>query len=272
MVEEDEAVLSQQIEADSSRYGVRTEPDDVEVKGRLDDRHQMTYLAPLALESPHSPECVISQASPLERWLEQSASVAQGEPAIDRELRERDLSLLQARQEELNEIRAFKNVRVPLTAQKQTQTVALDHVSDDSRIFYRNILDKYPQIPHYLAQRLAEAASRTAQRLISEYDDTYRDTYAKECQGEACIPVDVPRQDSTRCFPQGKSTGEVFTVPDPSQFQFELSPDCSTAHGRLERSEVEETIPSKGVAENRAEGKIRPSQCIVTSLERINMF
>ena len=171
MVEEDEAVLLQQTTADCSRYGLREEPHDIEMTDTPDDKPQDVRISPLAEESQHAFDSMISQESPLERWLEQSALVAQGEPAIDRELREKDLSLLQGRQEEIAEIKVFKNVRVSLIAQQDAQTVAFDNVMDDCRVFYRNMLDRYPKMPPYLAQRLAVATSRTSQRLSKKRNE-----------------------------------------------------------------------------------------------------
>ena len=154
--------------------------------------HAQADLSPV----PEPPST--SQVSPLERWLEQSALVAQGEPPIDRERREKDESLEKGRQEEINEIKFFKSVQVPLTTEQETQTLALNHIVDNSRIYYRNILDKYPKIPPFLAERLAEASSRNTQRLSSKVGGEAKDTRATESKEEFCIPKLILQQGFTQ--------------------------------------------------------------------------
>ena len=164
------------------------------------------------------PPLSTSQGSPLERWLEQSALVAQGEPAIDRDLREKVKSLLRGWQEEINEIKFFKSVQVPLTTEQETQTLAMNHIVDNSRIYYRNILDKYPKIPPFLAERLAEASSRNTQRLSSEVGGEAKATRATESKEEFCIPKLIFQQGFTQPGFQPNFLREAAAELCPPQF------------------------------------------------------
>jgi predicted RNA-binding Zn-ribbon protein involved in translation (DUF1610 family) len=76
------------------------------------------------------------------------------------------------RRRELEEIEIFRNVHIvpnlqdenPIALPKVTAT-GEDELELGARIYYRNIVDRYPLIEHYLARRLAEANWFRAKRL-----------------------------------------------------------------------------------------------------------
>ena len=111
--------------------------------------------------------------SPLEAWLNQSVFP----PAISvPEIEERDKALgcYESLELESEEIKFFRNVHLcsaPEPVKQERTAVDLDTLEGldfGAQIYYRNILDRYPLIPDFLAIRLAQANYRRAERLQAE--------------------------------------------------------------------------------------------------------
>lgn len=108
-----------------------------------------------------------SGASPLDSWLNQSAipslSATNLEPS---RISEKDLIAREA-----EEIRVFRTVHIVMAT--EATGLSVNHTIDEdfaslalgAQIYYRNIKDRYPDIPTFLARRLAEANLDRADRL-----------------------------------------------------------------------------------------------------------
>ena len=186
-VSEDD-VVRVQAEEDLRLYGSRNEPLDVV---EVDEDAKLTGLPPkrsvtdfeAAVKRPakvrkkgesrdfnyHAITALDwnNGASPLDAWLNQSAlpstdlsnqqptkKFAKGDPA--------------ALEEE--EIKVFRNVHIGISQEFSAPEAMptrdlLSSMELDTQIFFRNITDRYPVLPSYLAHRLARANHDRAERL-----------------------------------------------------------------------------------------------------------
>ena len=109
-----------------------------------------------------------SGASPLDAWLNQSA-IPYTAPTVD--LREeKGSSRKDSVAQEIEEIKVFRNVHMAIAPEPATgqHLLAIDAVAElefNAQIYYRNIVDRYPDLPSYLALRLARANRDRAERL-----------------------------------------------------------------------------------------------------------
>lgn len=180
-------VTRQQLEEDVQLYGARPEPADVvTVSANVQsatptskrDFSQLNDTTDRVAkvrkinegEGPEPPVLAAmdwnSGTSPLEAWLNQSAV-----PSVvtaKRDLEQADESMVA---QEMEEIKSFRNVHV-MTAPDSTYRSANLHIDEEfaslraaAQIYYRNIKDRFPHIPAYLAHRLAEANLDRAEAL-----------------------------------------------------------------------------------------------------------
>ena len=187
-VSEDD-IVRRQIEDDLQIYGSRPEPPDtVEV----DESTQLANLPPKrnasdfksvvnrltkTSEKDQSKEFNYetltvmdwnSGASPLDAWLNQSA-IPSTTPALDHQEAvdlESDLLAL-----ETEEIKVFRNVHMAIAPSPEHKDRPLEPVEGlefSAQIYYRNIMDRFPVLPEYLARRLAQANCDRAERLSHE--------------------------------------------------------------------------------------------------------
>ena len=182
-------ILRRQIEDDMQIYGSRPEPPDtVEV----DESTQLANLPPKrnasdfksvvnrlakTSEKDQSKEFNYetltvmdwnSGASPLDAWLNQSA-VPSTTPALDHQENVSPESDLLA--QEVEEIKVFRNVHMAIAPSPEHDDPPLEPVEGldfGARIYYRNIMDRFPVLPKYLARRLAQANCDRAERLRLE--------------------------------------------------------------------------------------------------------
>ena len=109
-----------------------------------------------------------SGTSPLDSWLNQSAVPSFVPPVVEGvELPSHDALIKQ----EEEEIKAFRRVHINMAPDPPSTNLNMnadEHFAAltlEAQIHYRNIRDKYPLIPSYLASRLAEANVERADRL-----------------------------------------------------------------------------------------------------------
>ena len=111
-----------------------------------------------------------SGSTPLESWLNQSA-IPSTSPIFGNECKEDVMITEDPVAQEIEEIKVFRNVHMSVATEPNLGTVdiaAIDQVAEldlDAQIYYRNIVDRYPELPLYLALRLAQANRDRADRL-----------------------------------------------------------------------------------------------------------
>ena len=186
MVVSEDDVTRRQIEEDMRLYGSRPEPPDaVEV----DESSQLANLPPkrnasdfaAAVELPaklrkksknkefnYETLTVMdwnSGATPLDAWLNQSA-VPSTTPALDhQDIVNPESHLLT---QEIEELKVFRNVHMaiaPSLEHNDPQLEPVEGLEFGAQIYYRNIMDRFPALPEYLACRLAQANCGRAERL-----------------------------------------------------------------------------------------------------------
>ncbi len=184
-VSEDD-IARQQIEEDLRLYGSRPEPPDIV---EVDEATQLANLPPkrnasefeAAVDRPakmrkkgeskefnYQALTVMdwnSGASPLDAWLNQSAVPSTTEALNQPGSMKPDNDLLA---QEMEEIKVFRNVHVataPSMERNDPPLECIEGLDFDAQIYYRNIIDRYPVIPIYLARRLAQANHDRAERL-----------------------------------------------------------------------------------------------------------
>ncbi|KAL9117597.1 MAG: hypothetical protein Q9187_005866, partial [Circinaria calcarea] len=185
----EEDVPLHQVEEDLRLYGSRPEPPDAV---DIDESTQLANLPPKRNASEFEttvdrPAKVRNRgeskafnyaavtamdwnsgASPLDAWLNQSAvpSTAAALQPSDPDNSEKELVA-----REVKEIKFFRNVHVAMAPSPKEDEAAVDDLEGlnlGAQIYYRNIRDRYPLLPTYLARRLAQANSRRFERLRSE--------------------------------------------------------------------------------------------------------
>lgn len=124
-----------------------------------------------------------SGASPLDAWLNQSAipSTAVALEPLNPGDSNQDLIA-----QELEEIKVFRNVHMATASERQNVNEAvneLEALEVGAQIYYRNIRDRYPLLPLYLARRLALANFRRYERLCSKRPTTEHSTNQAAAMG-----------------------------------------------------------------------------------------
>ena len=187
-VSEDD-VARRQVEEDLQLYGSRPQPSDaIDISDNCTEQTKAQPKRNLSEVEPaddrpakiskseepgrDSVQCVTamdwnSGASPLDAWLNQSAVPSQSttnqEPSGPSE---KDFIA-----QEAEEIKAFRTAHVAMTT--EVASMSAKHAVDKdfasltlgAQVYYRNIKDRYPNIPSFLARRLAGANLDRAERL-----------------------------------------------------------------------------------------------------------
>ena len=190
-MEDEEALFQQQVMEDIQTYGSRPQPPeaiDVDEAARLAEMKlpprrnaaqfkeavdRRAKVRKRAESKTYNYQAVTTidwnnGASPMAVWLNQS-SIRSTAPIVDPQENSQN-SRKDAIAQEIEEIKVFRNVHIftaPEPSNKQhaaafDETVGLE---PDARIYYRNIVDRYPDLPSYLALRLARANRDRAERL-----------------------------------------------------------------------------------------------------------
>ena len=121
-----------------------------------------------------------SGASPLDAWLNQSA-VPSTTPALDHQETVNPESDLLA--QEVEEIKVFRNVHMAIAPSPEHNDPPLEPVEGldfGAQIYYRNIMDRFPVLPRYLARRLAQANCDRAERLRLEKERVQKEYEVRE--------------------------------------------------------------------------------------------
>ena len=126
-----------------------------------------------------------SGSTPLESWLNQSA-IPSTSPIFENECKEDVVMTKDPIAQEIEEIKVFRNVHMSVAPEPNIDTMdiaAIDQVAElelDAQIYYRNIVDRYPELPMYLALRLARANRDRANRLRQNKAVKSSDTMMKQ--------------------------------------------------------------------------------------------
>lgn len=186
MIVSEDDIARRQVEEDRRLYGSRPEPPDtVEV----DESTQLANLSPkrnasefeAAVDRPakirkkgksHEFNYEVltvmdwsSGTTPLDAWLNQSALPSSTTALSQQESMKLESDLLA---QEIDEIKVFRNVHMAIAPSPKYNDPPLERIEGldfGAQIYYRNIMDRYPVIPIYLARRLAQANHDRAERL-----------------------------------------------------------------------------------------------------------
>ena len=185
----EEDIARQQVEEDLQLYGSRPKPPDavdngesIQLQSRIPKRNASVFEAtadpPAKLsKSEHSitfDDGAItamdwnSGASPLDAWLNQSAIPS---TATVLELPDQRDSVDDLIAQESEEIKVFRNVHLQTASnpeEKETSVDEFEGLELAAQIYCRNIRDRYPLLPTYLARRLAQANYQRSERFRSE--------------------------------------------------------------------------------------------------------
>ena len=111
-------------------------------------------------------------STPLLMWLENTEPPRNPEIIYAQRLK-KEQHRDEIRRMEKEEIEMYRNVRFAIPTNDSDEPVSItqeatgnkESVEFSARIYYRNIVDRYPLIEHFLAKRLAEANLERAERL-----------------------------------------------------------------------------------------------------------
>ena len=191
VLEDDEEITQKQVMEDIQIYGSRPEPPEA-IEVDEDTRIAEMTLPPKrnaaqfeeAVDRPakirkkgesktYNYQAVTamdwnSGASPLGAWLNQSA-IPYTAPTVGLH-EKKGSSRKDSVAQEIEEIKVFRNVHMAIAPEPVTgqYLLAIDAVAElevNAQIYYRNIVDRYPDLPSDLALRLARANRDRAERL-----------------------------------------------------------------------------------------------------------
>ncbi len=227
-------VARQQAQEDLQLYGSRPEPPDVI---EVDEATQLTGLPPkrsalefaAAVDRPSmirkksksqtdnfSTVTAIdwnSGASPLDSWLNQSA-IPSSTVAASPHIPEHPAKDPVAR--EVEEIKVFRNIHIGVESKPERPSAGVNHdfvasMELGAQIYYRNIMDRYPMLPAYLACRLAQANHARAERLRAWRHDAR----------PASMSDDTKQVKQTDIYPQSPHSFHSFDMSMPTPYSME---------------------------------------------------
>ena len=184
----EEDIARQQVEEDLQLYGSRPRPPDavdngesIQLQSRIPKQNASVFEATVdrPAKLSKSEHCITfndgavtamdwnSGASPLDAWLNQSAIPS---TATVIELPDQHDSVDDLVAQESEEIKVFRNVHLATASspeQKETAVDGFEGLELAAQFYYRNIRDRYPLLPTYLARRLAQANYQRSKRYRS---------------------------------------------------------------------------------------------------------
>ena len=233
LLEDDESVAEKQVREDIHMFGSRPEPaefaetdeDNGLYKLQLPRKQSATALEDginshaqvrkkLDSRQPHSVTAIDwnNGASHLDAWLNQSAIPAAA-PAFREQQGEMGnppaSSNVPTAAQEMEEIKVFRNVHISSASDPVIDERHLEPAEEladelakselDTQIYYRNIVDRYPGLPLYLALRLARANRHRAERLRqSKVNRDISHTFHPDQPKVSDAPVLLPQSGKTR--------------------------------------------------------------------------
>lgn len=154
--------------------------------------------------------------SPLDAWLNQSAvpasEISDSQQEVEDRVQEKEI-----REREMKEIEHFRHVHISHASRSEAgasgaeraSATDLHELGASGLIYYRNILDRYPDAQDYLARRLAKANCRRAAKLQSTW---------KQNKAEAEAEADMATQRH-----EDPPAGPAPRVPEPDNVEEELA-------------------------------------------------
>ena len=249
VLEDDEEIVRNQAMEDLQLYGSRPEPFnviDVDEQSRLADASlppsqnstefdvTVDRLAKVCKKSDtktYNYQAVTafdwnSGSTPIESWLNQSA-IPSTSPTFGSECKEDVAMTKDSVAQEIEEIKVFRNVHMSVTPEPSADTMntaASAQVAElelDAQIYYRNIVDRYPELPLYLALRLARANRDRANRLRQNKaaKTTLQTFFSRRLPAIDSLPEGF-RGTSSNALPKNNkcnSCGKRFTRPSSLQ-------------------------------------------------------
>ena len=229
LLEDDENIAQKQVREDIHTFGSRPEPTEYTEIDEDNDlcklqlpRKQSAAALEERLDSPAKVRKEVesrqtysvtamdwnSGASHLDAWLNQSAIPAAA-PAIKEKQEEMkdppDTSNSSTAAQEMEEMKVFRNVHICSDSEPVIDGRHLESADElanselDTQIYYRNILDRYPGLPSYLALRLARANRDRAERLRqSKVNRDMSHSFHPDQQKVSGAPVLLPQSPKTR--------------------------------------------------------------------------
>ncbi len=190
VLEDEDEITQRQIEEDVHVFGSRPAPQDLEegleaMKAEPSGESHKSALSEVfpsrrsrkrkASDAGHRTVSAIDWddgESPIYSWLTQSA-IPPAYPVLQRKPEEQSSEAQEAIVREEKELELYKKVHIltasdPLKVPLDTMERAEDEdneLESGAQIYRRNIIDRFPNIPRYLARRLAKANLNRAKRL-----------------------------------------------------------------------------------------------------------
>jgi hypothetical protein len=183
--------------------------------------------------------------SPLLNWLDQTAPPQYPTKVHNRRQEQMNIRT-EAKTHELEEIEILRNVLVTPalqtdrdTLRHETETNGESELPLGARIYYRNIVDRFPQAPKYLATRLSEANWVRANRLgfakFPVFNDNDLDLSDFQEELESDMSEESSSSDITKSNWEHKPSfdtkrSRVFTFEDSENSMKDKSPPQSPSH------------------------------------------
>jgi hypothetical protein len=182
---------------------------------------------PVPQAAPCSPNAVIRKnrgQSRLDSWLDQSAVPNEKAAALFFKQHKKDIDEQRNKDREAEEIEIFRKIHIlPITNDKERvfrpgfgsdPEIDGEIVEAGAAIYYRNILDRYPTAPLYLARRLAIGNMRRAKRL-HELKVNVEKTHSEETESSRAIE-DV---DDSSDWADSVTASEKWSIDEKGLFQ-----------------------------------------------------
>lgn len=180
-------VARMQAEEDTKLFGCRDIPaehadQDISIRSLevLDTSGDVQMLdadheQPSERDDQH-PDMSLPSEPPIYSWLANTSPPEDPDSVMQWRQCEEDRRAAQVTQE-MDSVEIFRNVQVAVSGETGSKTKVVKSTSQHkdvadlgSHIDYRNIVDRYPSVEHYLARRLAEANWKRAKRLVAFRD------------------------------------------------------------------------------------------------------
>jgi hypothetical protein len=113
---------------------------------------------------------------PIMSWLSQTVQPKDPESALELS-NAADAEVKELKERDAKDLEIFRNVQITIPVEAEASRLIEEGgggLDDGARIYYRNILDRYPQMAHYLARRLAMSNWQRQKRLTAKQSEAER--------------------------------------------------------------------------------------------------